>query len=124
MNPLARRNGLGISHTNFNSDLERLTKALAFVEEARRNHDEAQVASQSEGRREGKVIVKLSKPRSHWANRRLIAVAAGLAIVAAGGLLIKLNLLPVPPLSVNDGSLVKECDRLQRVRTTKPGLPA
>ena len=41
LKPLARRQGLEISHPRFDTDSERLTKALAFVEEARRKREEA-----------------------------------------------------------------------------------
>jgi hypothetical protein len=41
LKPLVRRQGLAISHERFDSDSERLTKALAFVEEARRKRERA-----------------------------------------------------------------------------------
>ena len=51
LKPLARRQGLGISHERFDADSERLTKALAFVEEARRKREQA-VAELEERQRE------------------------------------------------------------------------
>jgi TIR domain len=41
LKPLAHRQGLAISHANFDSDCERLTASLAFVEEARQKREEA-----------------------------------------------------------------------------------
>ena len=41
LKPLAHRQGLAISHANFDSDCERLTGRLAFVEETRQKREEA-----------------------------------------------------------------------------------
>ena len=41
LRPLAHRQGLAISHANFDLDCERLTGRLAFVEEARQKREEA-----------------------------------------------------------------------------------
>ena len=50
LKPLTRRQGLAISNANFDTDSERLTKALAFVEEARQKREEAAELVDRQGR--------------------------------------------------------------------------
>jgi hypothetical protein len=53
LKPLLRRNGMEISHANFDSDLERLANALGFVEEARHKREHA--AAELDQRQEAEV---------------------------------------------------------------------
>jgi flagellar biosynthesis GTPase FlhF len=57
LKPLARRQGLEISHPRFDSDSEQLTKALAFVEAARVKREHA-AAELEERQREGAETAK------------------------------------------------------------------
>jgi TIR domain len=107
LKPLARRNGLEISHANFDLDSERLTKALAFVEEARRKREqaaaelleadrppaeaEAAKRAEEEKRRTPAQLVDSPKPRSRLAGWRLAAGVAGVAVVSAAAFLIAEN---------------------------------
>jgi hypothetical protein len=74
---LAHRQGIEISHSRFNSDVERLTKALAFVEEQRRNRDAADAERAVREQREKQEIAEAAKKAEE--DRKIVEAAAARA---------------------------------------------
>jgi hypothetical protein len=71
---LARRHGIEISHTRFDYDAERLTKALTFVEERRRKLETAQAERAAREERKKQRAAKTAKKVDE--DRRLAKAAA------------------------------------------------
>jgi TPR repeat protein len=70
---LARRHGIEISHTRFDSDAERLAKALGFVEDERRKRDAAE--AERIAREEGEAAETARKTEQERRKREVQAMA-------------------------------------------------
>lgn len=72
---LARRSGIEISHTRFNTDTERLAKALGFIEEERRKRDGAEAERLQREEREKREAAEAAEKAEEERRKRDAAEA-------------------------------------------------